>query len=243
MKKKPYCLMIDSGLGGLHILAKAHKLCPHTNFLYVADDKNQPYGNKTQQNIEKAIIDIYNHYKTCYSITSIVLACNTATACTIDSLRNQLHIPIIGTEPNILTPRRMHFKNIAILTTPLTAQSQRFNKLISANCQPIICNNLASDIEKSLTMKTDIKINDLIDKIKSINADCIVLGCTHYTFIEKKLMALNLPIFDSIDGVCKQIRIITNSLPTGCGNIIIFTTTRNQKLQNSYIKYYKQLSL
>ena len=234
--------IFDSGTGGLSVFREIYKLLPDERFIYYSDNANCPYGEKSREYIIDRARDI-TAFLMKEGADIIVVACNTATACTIDSLRNQLHIPIIGTEPNILTPRRMHFKNIAILTTPLTAQSQRFNKLISANCQPIICNNLASDIEKSLTMKTDIKINDLIDKIKSINADCIVLGCTHYTFIEKKLMALNLPIFDSIDGVCKQIRIITNSLPTGCGNIIIFTTTRNQKLQNSYIKYYKQLSL
>lgn len=241
MKKKPYCLIIDSGLGGLHILAKSRKLCPTTNFLYVADNKNLPYGDKTPIDIENSILQIYKRFKKCYNITCIVLACNTATACAINQLRNILSIPIIGTEPNTKAPNKLHCKKIAILVTPLTQKTNRYKHLLDKNCFTICCENLASKIENANLYHKHVNIDSLIKNIRTKKADSIVLGCTHYNFIANQLKTLQLPVFDSIEGVSKQIQLITSSLPSGNGNTIILTTLGNQKLQNSYINYYKHL--
>ncbi len=241
MKKKSYCLFIDSGLGGLHILAKSRKFCPKANFLYIADDKNIPYGNKSPQEIENYILSILNRFQNCYNIVCLVLACNTATASAINSLRKKTTIPIIGTEPNIKSPSSLNYKKIAILVTPSTEKTIRYQKLTNDSCFTISCNNLATLIENSLQQNKDINLDQILSKIKDKNADAIVLGCTHYNFIVEKLKVLKLPIFDSIDGVSKQIRLVLNNSPIGTGNTIILTSSRNQKTQNAYIKYYKYL--
>lgn len=241
MKKKPYILIIDSGLGGLHILAKARKLCPTTNFLYIADDNNLPYGNKSPNKILNSIIAIYNRFRSCYQINAIVLACNTATAATIDKLRLIITIPIIGTEPNIRAALSMNYQRILTLATPLTVTLPRYLRLTTSKTSALTCPNLAQDIERALMHNVAIDLNDIIKQITAKNADSIVLGCTHYNFIADKLKLLNLPIFDSIDGVAKQIRRVASALQSGTGNTIILCTSMDSKKQNKYISYYKEL--
>ena len=80
-----------------------------------------------------------------------------------------------------------------------------------------------------------------LKQITENNADSIVLGCTHYNFIYDQLKTLKLPIFDSIDGVSKQIRLLTYNTSKNLGNTIIFTTSENKKLQSIYINYYNKL--
>ena len=53
--------IFDSGIGGLSILEKLKEKLPHENFIYLADNLNCPYGNKTKEDgdiinsIEKSV--------------------------------------------------------------------------------------------------------------------------------------------------------------------------------------------
>ena len=156
---------------------------------------------------------------------------------------SEIPIPIIGTEPNIKTPTGLNYKNIAVLATPLTIQTKRYKNLLNKQTTSIECDSLAKDIEDSNLANTIIDISQIVDKLKAIKADSIVLGCTHYNFIIDQLKCLNLPIFDSVMGVAKQVRIITNHLSSSIGNTVILTTSGNKIIQNSYIKYYSKLIL
>lgn len=240
MKKKNYCLIIDSGLGGLHILAKAILQNPTANFLYVADNKNLPYGNKSQKELQSIIFEIINRFSTCYNIKTVVLACNTATAATIDYLRQKLSIPIIGTEPNTTITTKLGFKNVAVLVTPLSASMPRIKSLIHANNKLVACPTLCGKIEDALKTKSAPDISNLIKYIKQNHFDAIVLGCTHYSFIASALSELNLPIFDSIDGTAKQISNYSH-LFAERGDFRIILTSHNQTLRASYQEYLNQL--
>ena len=44
-------LMIDSGVGGLSVMALAHQRLPKENFMFYADAANAPYGDKTPEEI------------------------------------------------------------------------------------------------------------------------------------------------------------------------------------------------
>ena len=43
--------MFDSGIGGISILENLKKILPKENFIYLADNKNCPYGRKTKEEI------------------------------------------------------------------------------------------------------------------------------------------------------------------------------------------------
>ena len=64
--------LYDSGIGGLTTLSEAVKILPNEKFLYFADDKNCPYGNKDAKEIKlqpkKTEKNIDSHLIICVSI-------------------------------------------------------------------------------------------------------------------------------------------------------------------------------
>ena len=90
--------LFDSGIGGISILDKLKELLPNENFIFLADNKNCPYGYKSKKDI------IFLSTKNCEKLIelnckAIVVACNTATTNAIKKLREVIGIPIIGIEP------------------------------------------------------------------------------------------------------------------------------------------------
>ena len=110
--KNEYILIYDSGIGGLTTFSNIIELCPKQNYIYFADTKNAPYGNKCKSELQLLILKNIKSLLKKYNIKLIVLACNTATTSSILFLRKELPIPIIGTEPNIKSPQNGNYKNI-----------------------------------------------------------------------------------------------------------------------------------
>ena len=122
MKRKQFVLVYDSGIGGLTTLSNLLKTAKGLNYIYFADTQNSPYGNKCKTKLQEIVINNIKALQNQYIISHIVLACNTATTITIDYLRKNLNIPIIGTEPNIKSPIKNGAKNIMVLSLILTVQ-------------------------------------------------------------------------------------------------------------------------
>ncbi len=88
----------DSGVGGISVLKEAFKLLPKEDFLYYGDSKNAPYGTKKVEEV-KALTFNATDFLMNKGIKALVVACNTATSVTINDLRENYDIPIIGIEP------------------------------------------------------------------------------------------------------------------------------------------------
>ena len=120
--------IFDSGIGGLSILSEINKMLPNENTIYLADNKNCPYGNKSRKEIIKlSIKNASTLIKMGCKI--IVIACNTATTNAIKEIRKSFEIPIIGIEPAI-KPALTNTKTgkIGILATEKTLSSNVFNQ-------------------------------------------------------------------------------------------------------------------
>jgi len=122
MNKKRPIGVLDSGVGGLSVLKELVKLMPREDFIFVADQVNVPYGEKTKKELEKITL------KVCDFLISkrskiIVVACNTATCYAIDFLRTKLDVPIVGTVPAIKPAAdRSSSKVIGVMSTPATSK-------------------------------------------------------------------------------------------------------------------------
>ena len=208
--------LFDSGIGGLSILNSLVEKLPYENFIYLSDNKNCPYGNKSQEQIinfslknSKKLIEL--------NCKMIIVACNTATTNSIDLLREKIDIPIIGIEPGI-RPAILNTKskNIGILATEKTLESKLFNSTSKNNLTDDITIHeqigygLVNEIEKGITGNILIEkylkkyITPMIEK----NIDYLVLGCTHYNFLEEKLNKLfseNVKIVDTISPVTSHV--------------------------------------
>lgn len=184
--------VFDSGIGGEAIALSLGKTFPEAELIVINDSKNIPYGNKTADQVA-ALTDTAIQPLLSSACDIIVLACNTATALAIDSLREKYpHQQFIGIEPMVKTASQLTKSNIvAVFATPATLSSQRYKKLVEKFGQNITiiepdCSQWAQMIENNqINFQT---IDKTIEDVCSRGADVIVLGCTHYHWIKKHIV-------------------------------------------------------
>lgn len=207
--------VFDSGVGGLSILDEALQQLPHHNYIYFADSANAPYGDKPPQWIAERSLQICR-YLVEQDCSAIVVACNTATAEAIATIRSTLDIPIIGVEPGI-KPAAMQSQNgiVGVLATEATLNSDKFNALLATlpeHCQfikqagaglvPLIEAGLVETPEMQALLRSHLK------PIQDQGADTLVLGCTHYPFLKKMIRAVvgdSMTLIDTSDAVVRQL--------------------------------------
>lgn len=151
--------VFDSGVGGLSIYEELKRHLPNENFVYLADQKNAPYGGRSPSEIRTLTLNCLNFLisprlpefpqspKTPFLPPKIVvIACNTATTAGIDFYREQFpNIPIIGVVPVVKTAAETTKNNrIAILSTVATAKSDYQKNLIEKFCPNFSIFNLIS---------------------------------------------------------------------------------------------------
>ena len=126
--------IFDSGIGGITIYNAINKLMPNESIIYLSDNLNSPYGNKSKEEIKN-----FSTKNTNWLIEKgckiIVVACNTATTNSIDYLRNTYKIPFVGVEPAI-KPAANNTKTgvIGVLATKGTLTSSLFNVTSNDYC-------------------------------------------------------------------------------------------------------------
>ena len=90
----------DSGIGGLSVLHRALKKMPEAEFIYYADTKHVPYGEKTREQIKGYVEEVLN-FLIAKEVDAIVIACNTATSVATKEFRGEFAVPIVGMEPAV----------------------------------------------------------------------------------------------------------------------------------------------
>ena len=208
--------IFDSGIGGLTTLEEIKKLLPNEDYIYYADSKNNPYGEKSDAELLSIVKDIVE-YLLNKNVKIIVIACNTATTRCIEALRHDYpNINFVGTEPAIKVACDKGFKNTLVLATPGTISSEKVHKLVKDNIHDdqkihlLACDGLANAIETKNDEKIDSILYNLLNEYKDMNIDSIVLGCTHYPIIKDKIQSFfpNANLIDGNIGVAKRVKFI-----------------------------------
>jgi glutamate racemase len=208
--------IIDSGIGGMTLLKVLLNKNLNAEYFYISDEDNVPYGNKSQafmlERINKMTQKLLES-----SIDLILIACNTATAETIDELRCRYpQLPFVGIEPyiNYLNTGYEQGENIGLILTEATFKSNRFKNLVkekdpSNKIKIFPLSNLALIIEK-LKHTSFNELQSEVERellpLKSANLDKLILGCTHYPLISNHIQKyLNVNIIDPALPVIKQV--------------------------------------
>lgn len=194
--------VFDSGVGGLSVLRALQAEMPQEQFVYVADNGHAPYGERDDAHVLKRSHAIADFLVASHGIKALVVACNTATAAAIHTLRAaHAELPIVGIEP-ALKPAAASSSSgvVGVMATRATLNSEKFARLLAALqgsatfvLQP--CDGLADAIERSDTVKTRALCAQYTQSMGEFGAaggamDTLVLGCTHYPFIAQELQAL-----------------------------------------------------
>ena len=209
--------LFDSGIGGTTILSAIQKLLPDEEYKYIADSKNCPYGEKSDQELE-AIVTANAKSLIDWGAKIIVIACNTATTRCISFLREKYpSIHFVGTEPAIKLAVATSAKSILVMATPGTIASERLHSLLEENQKPnqvirlLSCPGLADLIEQNYSSHN---LRPIIEYLKTLfqktedAPEIIVLGCTHYSLIKPEIQSFfpSARLIDGNDGVARQVQ-------------------------------------
>lgn len=207
--------IFDSGIGGVTVLNEILKIMPNYYYVYYSDSFNNPYGDKTEKELE-AITEKIVEYLISKGCKIIVIACNTASAICKDFLRKKFDIPIIAIEPAI---KQVYDNNpqgkTLIMATKGTIESEKFlelyhkfdNRNMIINAFP----GLADLIEQD--KKDQIK-NYLQEHLQYEDVKAVVLGCTHYPLIKKEITDVlgNVIFFDGSVGVARKLKTVVEEM-------------------------------
>ncbi len=238
----------DSGIGGLPYLSYMREKAPHYCYKYLADSKNFPYGTRSSSEIKNIVTDAIGIFIEKQAPSIIVIACNTATVTALETLRKTYDIPFVGVVPAIKPAAGISEKGrIGLFATNRTVSDRYTENLINSfasNCEVLSFADpdIVSFVEKRFF---DADENEIIETIKPAvdyfienNVDSIILGCTHFLFLEKyfrKMVPENVEIIDSREGVSNQaVKVLESTGNNGqesC-NASFFVTSENREAEN-----------
>ncbi len=216
--------ILDSGVGGLSVWRELYRIMPKQEYYYVSDAAHCPYGTKPIEYIVDRAEKI-TEFLIGEGAEILVVACNTATAAAIGDLRSKYPIPFVGIEPAIKPAATTSASGVVgVLATANTLKGSLYHNTLekfASNVKVIerVGTGLVELIEQGITSGEEIDallslyIGDMIDA----GADTIVLGCTHYPFIEESIRKITGPsvkIINPAPAVAAQAKRIADSLPS-----------------------------
>ncbi len=239
--------VFDSGVGGLWVLKYIREQFSQYDYIYFGDQIHIPYGSKSISQIRDFSEEITS-FLISKGCQLIVIACNTASASSLDYLRNKFPDTLfIGIEPAVKpASEKSQTKKIGVLATSTTLQGSFYHSLVGRfNNQVKIfensCSGLVEQIEDNQldSEKTVAILNEALLPMIKENIDTIVLGCTHYPFVAseiRKIVGDKINIIDPTKSIVQQVgRILENNnlIDTSLlkGNLKIFTTGSVDKIK------------
>lgn len=200
------------------MLRHVRALLPHEELLYFSDSGFAPYGEKPESAIVAralAIADFFVRLR----VKAIVVACNTATAAAIAALRERYpQLQVVGVEPGLKPAAALtRSGTVGVLATAGTLASDKFQRLQQqvGNATQVkfvaqACNGLAHAIEQGDLQSPDTKqlVRRYVEPLLAQQADTLVLGCTHYPFVEplvREAAGDEVRIVDTGEPVARQL--------------------------------------
>ena len=235
--------VFDSGIGGVTVMKELIKILPNEDYIYYSDTINNPYGDKTNEeiisisdNIVSKLVDM--------GCKIIVIACNTASAISKDYLRSKYNVPIIAIEPAYKSVPDN--EKTLVMATKATINSDKFKKLFNTynnhNTILLSCSGLADLIEEG-------NKNKIIDYLKNkigyyADVKNVVLGCTHYPLIKKEITEVlgNVNFYDGSVGVAKHTKEVLeekNLLSNNTGKITFIDSSNNKEKERLFYEILK----
>lgn len=184
--------VIDSGVGGLTVVKEMKNMLPNESIIYLGDDLRCPYGPRTSEEVEKFTIEMAEKLAK-MDIKMLVIACNTATAVALETIREKFSFPVVGViipgaRAAVTTSKTAQ---IAVLGTTRTIESGAYSEEIlrqrpNAEIHSLACPDFVPIVESGnyRSKEAGITISRTLQKLTNETFDVAILGCTHYPLLE-----------------------------------------------------------
>ena len=208
--------IFDSGVGGLTVLKAIRDLLPAEPLAYVADQAHLPYGPRPAAEV-RAFAEGIAAFLLEQGSKLLVVACNTASAAALHSLRaRHPHLPIAGLEPAVRPAAAASRSGvIGVLATPATLQGALYSTVVRrfAGGLKVLehpCPGLVEQIEKGELDSPATRgiLSAALGPMLAQGADALVLGCTHYPLVIpliREIAGPGIRILDPSPAVARQV--------------------------------------
>ena len=244
--------VFDSGVGGLSTLQVLAQQLPNENFIFYGDSKNASYGDKSadevyalsKQNIEVLLAQ---------GVKAVVIACNTATSAAKPRLMAAYpDLPILGIEPALKEAVDHGHQHILVMGTGLTLHLPKYQAQVAcfsdqAQIQSLPCPGLADLVEKGTENLAAIRayLAQQLAPYQATDFDAVVLGCTHYPFIAREIVAqlhTDAQVYTGYEGLAKNLTMHLRQhqllRPTNAQRTVRFMSSRHTATE---LALYRQL--
>jgi len=214
--------VFDSGVGGLSVLRAIRQQLPSETFLYFGDQVHVPYGPRPLEEV-KNFSEAITRFLLGLGAKLIVVACNTASAAALHSLRQIFPtVPFVGMEPAIKpAAENTHTGVVGVLATPATFQGALYASVVERFAGDVTllqntCPGLVQQIEQGGLDGSETRailesaLHPMLDK----GIDTVVLGCTHYPFVIpliQEIVGPDVRVIDPAPAVARQVSRLLDS--------------------------------
>ena len=188
--------VFDSGVGGLSAFTELRRLLPRCDAVYLADRENAPYGTKTKDELIRLVRRDVERLRN-MGCGEILVACCTASSVVpyLDYEERHRVLPIISPAAK----EAAKLARVTVIATEHTVRASAFkneiNRLSHTDVQEIACQRLVSLVENGvrdgkLTKECELELENICESVKKHRSEGIVLGCTHFSHLEKTIKNL-----------------------------------------------------
>ena len=216
-------LFFDSGVGGLSVLQPTRLLLPNAPIIYVADSAGFPYGARSEEDIAARVPALLAPVVERYQPRLVVIACNTASTIALETVREVLVLPVVGTVPAIKPASEISKSRvIGVLGTQATVRQPYVDDLaarFAADCTVIRHGSpeLVELAEAKLADKeidvaaVRVAVQPMFDAERGLDIDVVVLACTHFPLLGEELRAAfpGIALVDGGPGIARRIAYLT----------------------------------
>ena len=232
--------VMDAGLGGFTVVKELQKILPHEDIIYFGDGKNQPYGNRTEEDILHLTHQCLDFLKK-NNVKAVAVACNTISTL-IDSYQPDYDFKIFSiVQAGAADAVSMGLKEVGVLSTVFTAKTGCYAATIHKSAPQMQvyaqgCPWLARIIEdgdfnqERIDAELKSTLGSLVADHPSLNS--LIMGCTHFPLVAPNISRLYPQLTQLINPAASQARMVMEYLKSenalksdGEGSLRIFTTS------------------
>jgi glutamate racemase len=215
--------IFDSGIGGLTVVKEIVAKLPLENIIYLGDTARVPYGIRSPETVTRYSFE-NTQFLLSQEIKMLVVACNTASAISLEAVKKEFPLPVIGVlEPGaraaVATTRA---RKVGVIGTEATIASGAYEAAIKKLAPDIDVYSLACPLFVPLAEEgwTDNDVAQLVAgkylaPLRGTGIDTLVLGCTHYPLFKSVIAQAidpDISLIDSATETAKEVEAVLDKL-------------------------------